>query len=105
MSGRDHALSADAATHFCWLIEAPGAHYLAARKLAVHEFFWTKDHNRALRFFSAEHADLTMMAVRALAPALFEFARTLGEARPVEHGWLNPNGLDQSPLHKTEEKL
>lgn len=33
-------------------------------------------------------ADMTMMAIRDLAPALFDFERTIGNARAVEHGWL-----------------
>lgn len=74
---------------FAWLIEAPGPHYLAARAVAGHKFHWTQDHGVALRFFSEEQADIAMMAIRELDPTLFGFAETLGEARPVEHGWLN----------------
>lgn len=76
-------------TDFAWLIEAPGQHYLAARKLgSSRNFYWTRDHANAIRFASAEQADLTMMAIRDLAPDLFGFAATLGDARPVEHGWM-----------------
>ena len=78
------------ADEYAWLIEAPGQNYLAARKLAGYEFHWTVDHNKALRFFSKEQADLVMMAVRQLAPSLFAFAVNLGDARPVEHAWIKP---------------
>lgn len=76
-------------TDFAWLIEAPGQNYLAARNIDhTPEFYWTKDHNKALRFYSQEQASAAMMAIRALDPKLFEFARTLGDAKPVEHGWM-----------------
>ncbi len=70
-----------------WLIEAPGLNYLGARDRA---FFWTKDHAKALRFYSKEQADGAMMAIRELVPKLFGFAYTLGDASPVEHGWMTP---------------
>lgn len=74
---------------FAWLIEAPGQKYLAARQYTIgREFHWTGDHNQALRFYSSEQADATMMAVRELAPDLFGFAVTLGDARATEHVWL-----------------
>lgn len=79
-------------TDFCWLIEAPGANYLAVRKAPGDyrgEFFWTSDPNRALRFFDKEQADLSSTAIRALHPDLWGFAGTLGEAWPREHGWLD----------------
>lgn len=76
-------------TQFSWLIEAPGPNYLYVRTIGlVPDFAWTKDHNKALPFVSQEQADTTMMAIRGLAPALFGFAVTLGDAKPVEHGWL-----------------
>lgn len=74
---------------FAWLIEAPGQHYLAARAVAGHKFYWTQDHDAALRFVSEGQADLAMMAIRELDPKLFGFAETLGEARPIEHSWIN----------------
>lgn len=75
--------------NFAWLIEAPGNNYLGARNIAhTPEFYWTKDHNKALNFCSAEQANDTMMAIRALSPTLFEFARTLGDAMVTEYGWL-----------------
>lgn len=73
-------------TH-AWLVEAPGRHYLAARYLGGHEFYWTRDPIAALRFYNEAQADAAMMALRELAPALFGFALTLGDARPVEHSW------------------
>jgi hypothetical protein len=73
---------------FAWLIEAPGAHYLGARELGSYEFYWTRDHDKALRFFSSEHAEIVMMAIRELAPDLFAFARNLPDARPVAHKWM-----------------
>ncbi len=76
-------------TDFCWLIEAPGQRYLAARRVGFYEFHWTEDYNKALCFKSQEQADLTMMAIRDLIPSLFGFAVTLGDAKAVEHGWLN----------------
>ena len=73
---------------FRWIIEAPGQNYFAARKLGQnYGFYWTRDHDKALYFMSEAQADATMMAVRELAPALFGFAVTLGDAKPVEHGW------------------
>ena len=75
---------------FCWLIEAPGQKYLAARALPAtyYEFVWTGDANTALCFRDREQARLTMMAIRRLLPELFAFEQTLGDANPVEHGWL-----------------
>ena len=75
-------------SQYGWLIEAPGQNYLAVRKLGEHEFFWSKDHMQAIRFYSEQQADGVMMAVRSLAPAIFAFAVNLGDARPVEHGWM-----------------
>lgn len=75
-------------TEFAWLIEAPGQNYLAVRELARRkEFHWTHDHSKAIRFRTSEQADDTMMAIRGLNEELFAFAITLGEAKPVEHGW------------------
>lgn len=76
-------------TDFRWLIEAPGQRYLAARKLGNHEFHWTQDHDKAIAFRDEAQADMTMMAIRDLAPALFDFERTLGNAKAVEHGWMD----------------
>ncbi len=73
---------------FAWLIEAPGPHYLGCRKLGKHEFYWTKAHDKALRFHSQEQADLVMMAVRESEPRLFDFAANLEDAKPVEHAWI-----------------
>lgn len=73
---------------FRWLIEAPGARYLAARKIGNHHFHWTQDHNAAIAFRSEAQADMTMMAIRDLAPTLFDFERTLGNAKAVEHAWM-----------------
>lgn len=75
-------------TEFAWLIEAPGPHYLGVRNLGGHEFFWTADVNEALRFFSEDQADLTMMAVREARPRLFDFASNLRMSQAVEHGWV-----------------
>jgi hypothetical protein len=73
---------------FAWLIEAPGQNYLGAREISHYrEFYWTADHNKALRFFSQEQADAAMMAMRQINPKLWAFAVNLGEAKPVEHGW------------------
>lgn len=79
---------------FRWLIEAPGARYLAVQRLKMSDNFeWTADHNRALAFRSEEQADALLMAVRQLdiqyqKGGLFAFERTLGNAKAVEHGWL-----------------
>lgn len=72
-----------------WLIEAPGRRYLAARKLSGYQFHWTTDHLKALRFCKEDQADLAMMALRELDPSLFEFERTLGNATPIEHAWVD----------------
>lgn len=77
-------------SNFAWLIEAPGQRYLAARKLGGYNFHWTADHEKALRFMSEAQADLTMMAIRELAPSLFSFEVPIGNARAVEHGWHTP---------------
>jgi hypothetical protein len=76
-------------TDFAWLIEAPGARYLAVRQLSSNkpDFTWTPDANKALRFWSKEQADLASGAIRALNPDLWGFALTLGEAWPREHGF------------------
>lgn len=74
---------------FAWLIEAPGPNYLGTRDFGHYpEFYWTRDHTKATRFCSKAQADGVMMAVRQLSPALFAFAISLGEALPVEHGWV-----------------
>ena len=87
---------------FAWVIEAPGPRYLAVQRLKMSDNFgWTTDHNKALRFYSQEQADALMMAVRQMdreigglknhnqlvSGALFAFETTLGNAKPVEHGW------------------
>ena len=82
---------------FAWLIEAPGQRYLAARHLGDHHFHWTQDHNAALRFYSKAQCDAAMMAIRQLATDLFGFESTLGNAAPVEHGWMD------HPQHPADE--
>ena len=82
-------------TDFRWLIEAPGQRYLAVQRLKVsNNFEWTTDHNKALTFRSQDQADATMMAVRQMDrqingfdKGLFAFEASLGNAKPVEHGW------------------
>jgi hypothetical protein len=89
-------------TDFAWLIEAPGQNYLEAREIGHYpEFVWTTDHTRALRFYSKDQADKVMMAVRRLDPKLWAFAVNLGEAWPVEHGWLPDGAL--APLAPVDE--
>lgn len=79
---------------FRWLIEAPGPRYLSVQRLNLSDNFkWTEDHDKAIRFMSKEQADAVMMAVRQIdrqymGEHLFNFETTLGNARPVEHGWL-----------------
>jgi hypothetical protein len=79
---------------FRWLIEAPGARYLAVQRLNMSDNFeWTGDHDKALAFRSKEQADALMMAVRQFdrqyaKGSLFAFEATLGNAKPVEHGWM-----------------
>ena len=76
-------------TAFAWLIEAPGQRYLGTRDIGHYpDFYWTPNANRATRFYSSAQADGVMMAVRRMDPKLFAFAANLGEARPVEHGWI-----------------
>lgn len=83
-------------TDFRWLIEAPGARYLAVQRLSISDNFeWTTDHSRALAFRSQEQADALMMAVRQIDrqingfdKGLFAFEVSLGNARAVEHGWI-----------------
>lgn len=85
-------------TAFCWLIEAPGSNYLGARHLGCHQFYWTTDHNKAIRFMSEEQATATMMAVREICPPLFDFARNLGDAWAREHGWLSDVPVDAAQI-------
>jgi len=86
---------------FRWLIEAPGQKYLAVQRLNMSDNFeWTADHDKALAFRSQKQADALMMAVRQIdrelherrastgAFSLFSFETALGNARPVEHGWM-----------------
>lgn len=75
---------------FAWLIEAPGPRYLAVREVPkmYGEFIWTDDPNKALRFWSKEQCDKTMLAIRRMDPPLFGFEVTLGNAWPREHGWV-----------------
>jgi hypothetical protein len=74
---------------FAFLVEAPGQQYLSAAVIGnVSTFKWTKDHLKAIRFYTREQADLTMMAIRELDRELFGFAVTLGDAKAVEHSWL-----------------
>lgn len=75
-------------SEFAWLIEAPGPKYLATRNLGKYEFYWTAEHDKALRFYSEAQADVTMMAVRESEPHLFAFEAVLSNARAVEHGWV-----------------
>lgn len=74
---------------FAWLIEAPGQNYLCVQTIGTgnHRFAWTKDHAKALRFYSKAQAQAVHDAVRVLAPDLWAFAVNLGEAWPVEHSW------------------
>ena len=75
-------------TDFKWVIEAPGANYLAVSQVGGARFYWTTDHNEAIRFESSNTADSVMMTIRDIMPALFVFEATLGNARAVEHGWM-----------------
>lgn len=80
---------------FAWLIEVSGPHYLAVRQISnCHEFYWTRDHDLGIRFYSQVQADLMMMAIRVLKRDLFIFP-TGEEPRPVEHGWLAKNQIEE----------
>jgi hypothetical protein len=75
------------ADEFAWLIEGPGPHYLCVSKSSTdHLFTWSKDHDKALRFWTCQQADDAMMALRRIEPALFKSPYPQ-EPRPVEHGW------------------
>lgn len=89
---------------FRWLIEAPGPKYLAVQRLtASAEFEWTADHNKALAFRSEKQADDMMTALRQMDRLhdsyenngklswgkLFAFEPTLGNAKAVEHAWMD----------------
>jgi hypothetical protein len=113
------ALKADLAQHFsaaakrpgedmtAWLIEAPGLKYLATRFLGKYEFHWTADRNAALKFYTEQQADMTMMAVRESEPHLFAFAALLGDAKPVAE-WLDGRGRphptppEPAPIHSDD---
>jgi hypothetical protein len=89
---------------FRWLIEAPGPKYLAVQRLtSSRNFEWTADHNKALAFRSREQADDLMEALRQMDRELdgqnnhgalswgkiFAFEPTIGNAKAVEHGWMD----------------
>lgn len=89
---------------FRWLIEAPGQKYLAVQRLdASANFEWTADHNKALAFRAKVQADDLMAALRQMDRhhdsyerngklswgKLFAFEPTLGNAKTVEHAWVN----------------
>ena len=89
---------------FRWLIEAPGQRYLAVQRLdASNNFEWTTDHDKAIAFRSEEQADALMMALRQLDRQLesydnggklswgklFAFEPSLGNAKAIEHGWMD----------------
>lgn len=87
-------IRATAHRDFRWLIEAPGARYLAIRRMSMSDTFeWTVDHDKALALRSKEQADALMMAVRQMdreyaGGSLFAFEATLGNAAAIEHGWM-----------------
>jgi hypothetical protein len=70
-----------------WLIEAPGARWLAVRQPGVPgtDFHWTHDANAAVAFTSRESADGAMEGLRTRAPDLFAFEGLLGNAFPSQH--------------------
>lgn len=77
-------------TEFTWLVEAPGPHYLATRVIGKQsEFMWTADANRALRFYTLEQTESVIWALYKLQPDLFSFAKTLRDAKAVQHGFLS----------------
>lgn len=80
---------------FGWLIEMQGPAYLAAKTCGGHEFCWTADPLKGIRFCSYDQANMVMMAVRQLVPELFPSCVTQ-PPKPVEHGWLDslPVGSD-----------
>lgn len=94
---------------FRWLIEAPGARYLAVQRLHMsNSFEWTTDHDKALAFRSHDQADELMMAVRQMDrqingfdKGLFAFEASLGNARAVEHAWLDRPSVSR-PLRGDE---
>lgn len=98
----------DVGESFAWLIEAPGQNFLSAREFGHQtNFYWTTDTQRALRFWSKDQADRTMMAVRQLNPDLWAFARNLGDAWPREHKWLaaapRPAGDERTGQDEADE--
>jgi hypothetical protein len=85
-------------TNFRWLIEAPGQRYLAVQRLSSSDnFIWTSDHDKAIACRSEEQADSLMMAIRQMDRqicgidkwGLFSFEATLGNAKAVEHAWMD----------------
>jgi hypothetical protein len=82
-----------------WLIEAVGPFYLSVRELGRYEFFWTRDHDAALRFYSEAQADTAMFAIRELSPGLFAFAGNLEDPRPVAHQWIGPALFRLAPYY------
>lgn len=67
---------------FC-VIEAPGPHYLAVRKVIKHEFYWVKEYHKALQFCSFIQTEDFKEAIRQFLPDLFSFEKTLGNAKVV----------------------
>lgn len=69
-----------------WLIEMQGPAYLAARHLGGYEFYWTEQHNQAIRFYERSQADTVMMAIRQLRGDLFPACLTRAPCA-IEHSW------------------
>ena len=95
------------AVDFKWLIEAPGPRYLSVQRLSKSDTFeWTTDANKALAFRSEYQADAMMCALRQLDRQiesytnggklswgkLFGFEPSLGNAKAVEHAWMQTAG-------------
>lgn len=76
--------------NFSWLIEAPGSYYLCTRQLGgMWEFYWSKSHDKAIRFYDEIQADSVMMSVRCLKKDLFAFDSLLEAAKPTTHIWID----------------
>ena len=75
---------------YAWLIEArwQPPHYLGIWKLGRTEFFWTDDHNRALRFARKKDAEALLGLLYEMSYPFHTLVRYPGPAPVVvEHAW------------------
>lgn len=89
MADKDSDSGAGPKVQFAFAIEAPMLNYLAVRKTSNnrHEFFFSEDADQAICFGTEPEAFKIMMAVKLLAPSVFEYG-SCGEAKTVDIGFV-----------------